>query len=153
MILQHVVSGQLEIQDIADYSLSVLAFDISGVVCCPDTNAPITIPSTMSLDSLRIAVAEKLGRFPGLVVLQYQLSNDNAKIGAISIKTDEELVLFKERLRKIIVPPRLANGKVSTRTPKPVLVYFEDASSETKETSTSSGSKKVIYSLCCKYNG
>lgn len=93
---------------------------------------------------LRIAVAEKLGRFPGLVALQYRLSNDNAKIGSISIQTNEELLLFKERLRKMIVPPRLANGKVSTRTPKPVLVYFEDASIEMKETPTSSGSKKVF---------
>lgn len=99
----------------------------------------------MTLDDLRIAVAEKLGRFPGLVVLQYRLSNDHAKVGAISIKTNDELALFKERLRKIIVPPRLANGKVSSRTPKHVLVYFEDASSETREISTSSASKKVIF--------
>ena len=101
----------------------------------------------MSLDTLRIAVAEKLGRFPGLVVLQYRLSNDNAKIGSISIQTCDKLQIFKERLRKMIVPPLLANGKVSTRTLKPVLVYFEDASSEMRETplATSSGSKKVLF--------
>jgi hypothetical protein len=81
-------------------------------------------------------------------VLQYHLSNDNAKIGAISIQTNEELLLFKDRLRKIIVPPRLANGKASTRAPKAVLVYFEDASTEMKETPTSSsGSKKVFVFL------
>ena len=118
-------------------------------------NAPITIPSVTTLDNLRIAVAEKLGRFPGLVMLQYRLSTDNAKIGIISIQTNDELQLFKERLRNLIVPPRLANGKVSTRTPKPVLVFFEDAgiSSETKETLTASAgssSKKVFIN---KYNG
>ena len=79
-------------------------------------------------------------------MLQYRLSSDNTKIGAISIQTNEELLFFKERLRQMIVPPRLANGKASSRTPKPVLVYFEDAS-ETKETPTSSGSKKVFYSF------
>jgi hypothetical protein len=105
------------------------------------------------LDKLRIAVAEILGRFPGLVMLQYRLSNDNAKIGYISIQTNEEFLLFKDRLRKLIVPPRLANGKASTRTPKAVLVYFEDASSEMKEIpTTSSGSKKVFVFLCRKYN-
>ena len=105
---------------------------------------PVTVPSTTTLDDLRIAVAEKLGRFPGLVMLQYRLSTDNAKIGSISIQNNEELQLFKERLRNIIVPPRLANGKVSTRTPKAVLVYFADASSEMKENSTSTGSRKVF---------
>ena len=78
-------------------------------------------------------------------MLQYRLSSDNAKIGAISIQTNEELLLFKDRLRKLIVPPRLANGKVSTRTPKAVLVYFEDASSEVKETLTSSGNSKKVF--------
>lgn len=108
-------------------------------------NAPITVPSTTTLDTLRITVAEKLGRFPGLVLLQYRLSTDNAKIGAISIQTNEELQLFKDRLRNIIVPPRLTNRKVSTCTPKAVLAYFEDASSETKESLTASmGSKKVF---------
>ena len=130
--------------------LSVLAFDISGVVCRQDgANAPITVPSTTTLDKLRIAVAEKLGRFPGLVVLQYRLSYDNAKIGAISIQTNEELLLFKQRLRKIIVPPRLANGKVSTRTPKPVLVYFEDASIETPTSSGSTGKKVFLFFTVC----
>ena len=80
--------------------------------------------------------------------MQYRLSTDNSKAGAISIQTDEELRLFKERLRSIIVPPRLANGKVSTRAPKAVLVYFEDVSdgNEARDTLTaSSGSKKVIF--------
>ena len=99
-----------------------------------------------------MVVAEKLGRFPGLVMLQYRLSNDNAKIGAISIQTNEELQIFKERLRQLIVPPRLASGKASSRTPKPVLVHFEDASNETKETSTSSGSKKVFLFFLLQVN-
>jgi hypothetical protein len=89
--------------------------------------------------------------------LQYWLSNDNAKFGAISIQTNEELLLFKDCLRKIIVPPCLTNGKASTQTPKQVLVHFEDASSEIKETSSSS-SKKVfvffmlqVYYICPEY--
>jgi hypothetical protein len=85
-------------------------------------------------------------------MLQYRLSSDNVKIGAISIQTKEELLLFKDRLRKLIVPPRLSNGKASTRTPKAMLVYFEDASSDVKEALTTSGnSKKVFVFLCCDY--
>ena len=61
------------------------------------------------LNELHIAVAEKLGCFPGLIVLQYQLSTDTAKIGAILIQSDAELQLFKERMRKLIVPPCLSN--------------------------------------------
>jgi hypothetical protein len=88
-------------------------------------------------------------------MLQYRLSSDNAKVGAISIQTNEELLLFKDRMRKLIVPPRLANGRASTRIPKAVLVYFEDASGETKEsrtTTSTSGSKKVfvLYYIRCK---
>lgn len=78
--------------------------------------------------------------------MQYRLSTDNSKAGAISIQTEEELRLFKERLRSIIVPPRLANGKVSTRAPKAVLVYFEDVNNEARDTLTAStGSKKVNF--------
>ena len=99
----------------------------------------------MTLDKLHITVAEKLGHFPGLVKLQYRLSNDITKVGAISIQTNKELLPFKDRLRKIIIPPHLANGRASTRTPKAVLVYFEDASSEMKETLASGNSSKKVY--------
>lgn len=111
-----------------------IEFDISCVVCRLDgANAPITISSKITLDKLRIAVAEKLDRFPGLITLQYRLSSDNTEARAISIQTSEELKLFKDRMRTLIVPPRLANGKASTRIPKAVLVFFEDTSGEIKE--------------------
>ncbi len=127
-----------------------IEFDISGVVCRSDgANAPITISSKTNLDQLRVAVAEKLDRFPGLVALQYRLSSDNSKARAISIQSNEELKLFKDRMRQLIVPPRLANGKASSRILKAVLVYFEDASSEVKEISTSSGNSKKVLVFCC----
>jgi hypothetical protein len=137
-----------KLQDIANGYI-FLAFKVSGVVHHSDgADAPITIPSKTTLDKLRIAVAEKLGRFPGLVMLQYRLSSDNAKVGVISIQSNEELQIFKNRMRKLIVPPHLANGKASTQTLKAVLVYFEDASSEIKDTPTSSGGSKKVFILC-----
>ncbi|KAF8833883.1 hypothetical protein BDN67DRAFT_1017089 [Paxillus ammoniavirescens] len=43
---------------------------------------------------------------------------------------NDKLNIFKERMRLIIVPPRLANGKASTQSLKNVVVYFEDASAK-----------------------
>jgi hypothetical protein len=123
----------------------LVAFIISGVVRRLDgTNAPITVPCEVALDELRTVVAEKLGRFPGLVALQYRLGSDSAKAGAISIQTDNELQMFKDRMRKLIVPSLLSNGKPSTRALKPVLVYFEDSNNEQTETiKNTTNSKKV----------
>ena len=62
--------------------------------------------------------------------LCYRLENNKPKIGATSIQTDEELDLFKECMRVLIVPQKLPNGKISTQILKPVRVYFEDATDE-----------------------
>ncbi|KAF8446176.1 hypothetical protein L210DRAFT_840754, partial [Boletus edulis BED1] len=103
-------------------------FSIQCAVHRPNgSNAPLSISSTIRFDKLRELVAEKLGRFTGLVQLQYRLDSDKAKDGMISIQNDDEFAMFMDRLRPLIVPPRLANGKVSARRLKPVSVLFEDA--------------------------
>ncbi|KAF8835162.1 hypothetical protein BDN67DRAFT_1015782 [Paxillus ammoniavirescens] len=81
------------------------------------SNIPFQISSTITHDQLCMAVTEKLGRFPGLVKLQYRLDY-------------KELNFFIETMRSLIIPPHLANGKTSTWPMKPVTVYFEDASSD-----------------------
>jgi len=58
------------------------------------------------------------------------LDSDKAKVGATSIETDEEFTIFKAKMRTLIVPQRLPNGKISTRVPKNCLVYFQDGSVE-----------------------
>ena len=121
-----------------------VAFTISGVVCHADgTNALIMVSCEVSLDELHTAVGEKLDRFPGLIALQYWLASDNAKAGAISIQTDDELQLFKDCLRSLSIPQLLASRKPSTRVLKPVLVYFEDTSMESKSSVSNSSSHKV----------
>ena len=72
--------------------------------------------SDISLNDLRYTVGEKLGRFPGQVLLQYQLDSDKAKAGATSIQMDEELNIFKMKMRDLIMPQRLANGKLSVKS-------------------------------------
>ena len=89
------------------------------------TNSPFTIPFEISLRDLRTTVAEKLNLFLDRVTLQYRLDSDKQKDGATSIQTIDELDLFKARLRALIVPQRLTNGKPSTRPIKKVTVYFE----------------------------
>lgn len=93
-----------------------------------DTNAPFEIQSTITYDDLRTAIGEKIEQYPGLVRPQYRLDSDKAKQGLISIQSDNELEMFIRRLRPLIVPARLANGKPSARPPKDPLVCFEDAS-------------------------
>jgi len=104
-----------------------LAFDIQCAVRRPDgANAPFVILSTATLDEIRSSVAEKLNRYHGRISLQYRLDSDKAQTGATLIHTDDELALFKTRMRTLIVPPLLANGKPSNRALKSVRVLFED---------------------------
>ena len=108
-----------------------LAFDIQCAVHRSDgANAPFVIPSTVTLDEIRSSVAEKLNRYHGRISLQYRLDSDKLKAGATSIHTDDELALFKTRMRGLIVPLLLANGKPSNRAPKSVHVIFEDTGAD-----------------------
>ena len=107
------------------------AFKIPSSVKYSDgSNAPLTIFSTVTLDELKIIIAEKLHRFPGLIQLRYRLDTDKPKAGATSIRTEEELELFKERMRVLIVPRKLSSGKTSSRALKQFTVVFEDAAEE-----------------------
>ena len=46
-------------------------------------------------------------------------------MGSTSIQSDDELQMFIERMRPMLVQPRLANGKPSTHILKPIVVYFD----------------------------
>jgi hypothetical protein len=76
-----------------------------------------------------MVVSEKLGRFPDHVKLQYRL-DCKAKTAFTSLQSDKELDVFIETMRSLIIPPRLANGKASTRPMKAVTVYFDDVASD-----------------------
>jgi hypothetical protein len=125
-------------------------FTIQCITRRPDSsNAPFEIQSTISLDDLRHAVAEKMERFPALIRLQYRLPDvDKAKEGFTSIQTETELVLFKTRMRPLIVRGRLSNGRMSNRAPKNPIVLFADASVENGDSSTCS--KTVFFFTCCQ---
>ncbi|KAF8137587.1 hypothetical protein EV363DRAFT_1446409 [Boletus edulis] len=113
------------------YDPQTCSFDIQCVVRRPNgTNSPFAIPSRITYDKLRIKVSEKLKCFPGTLRLLYRLDPNNTKHAAMSIQSEEELALFITRMRPMLVPQRLANGKPSTRPLKNVLVYFEDGGSD-----------------------
>ena len=103
------------------------------------SNVPFQITSMVDYDQLWTAAAEKLGRFPGLVKLQYWL-DCKAKMAFTSLQSDEELDFFMETMRSLIVSPHLANGKASTQLMKPVTVYFEDAALDDNSASPASTS-------------
>ena len=107
--------------------------------------------SDATLGDICTAVAKRLDRFPSSILLQYRLDCDKAKDGCMSIQTLDELNMFKMRLRGLVVPQRLPNGKISTRAPKKVVVFFEDAATRTDvpstDLSTGNGKKSVCFIL------
>ena len=132
-----------------------LAFMIHCAVRQPDgSKSPFQVSSDITLSDLRHRVAEKLERFPDHVVLRYRLDIDKASAGPTSIKTDEELKFFKDKMRDLTVPQRLPSGKLSTRPRKTVHVCFEDVGVEnTGLLAPSNGNSKVcirIYILLPK---
>ncbi|KAL4075231.1 hypothetical protein V8B97DRAFT_2022240 [Scleroderma yunnanense] len=101
--------------------------------CC--ANAPFMISSSATLDEIH---------------LSYHLDSDKLNVGATSIHMDDELSLFKTRMRRLIVPPLLANGWPSNCVPKSIHVIFEDPSADEDhavEPSISKGNKIVSPSL------
>ena len=128
-------------------------FDIECAVRQQDgTNSPFRISSVISLDDLRNLVAEKLERFPGHVRLCYRLDLDKAKAGAISIQTEAEFKLFNDRMRDLLVPPVLANGKKSSRIMKKVQVIFEDASIDQQSSNPVGNKVRILSSTNARLN-
>lgn len=114
--------------------------------------APFTIQSTISFDALLLFVAPKVGaRFPGLMRLGYVVGESTKNSTYISLQSPEELKEFMDAMRPLIVPPKLSNGKMSTKAMKPIRVTFDDmelvASRVADQAASSGGSKKVRYLL------
>lgn len=108
--------------------------------------SPFSLKSSISLSDLRNVIAERFDRHPRIVQLRYKLSNDKAKAPSTSIQNEDELEIFVDRMRALLVPQRLTNGKVSKRAPKNITVYFEDPTAEGKtsaDRSDGKGKKKV----------
>ena len=93
-------------------------------------NIPFQIQSSITLEDLSETVAEKLNQHARRVQLQYRLESDKAKAAFMSIQLDEELEMFKDHMRLLIMPQLLPSSKISTRPLKPVLVVFEDSGND-----------------------
>jgi len=135
--------------------LCSLAFTIwCATHCTNGTYAPFEIQSTSSLYLLCLAVAEKLDCFPNNLVLGYRLDSDKAKMGSMSIQSDDKLQMFIERMRPMLIQPHLANRKSSTCILKPIVVYFNVCgTSITPDEETAHGNKNIsvshyLYSRC-----
>lgn len=113
----------------------LIEFKISAAIRHHSGNSPLEITSSITFYELRMVIGKKLDRFPELLRLSYRLNIDKAKDDATTIHTEEELKIFKNRMRPLVVPQRLSNGKISTRTLRQVIVFFED-SSDTASLST-----------------
>jgi hypothetical protein len=113
------------------FGISAALKDRTGILL------PFNIFSTVEYDGLLALIAKKMDRFPDNLKLCYRLNTDKSSAGAISIQSPAELDIFKDHMRTLLVPPRLANGQLSKRAPKQVIVHFEVAGD-----STDSGSAK-----------
>jgi hypothetical protein len=128
-----------------------LAFDILAVVNSSqgDSNRPFKVPFPIKFEDLLILVAEKLRCFPGLLKLCYRLDIDRQTAVATSIQSNEEFMIFIERMRQLIVPQRLPSGKISSCALKPVMVCFEDeASSDSSGQNSARTSRNGMNRVC-----
>jgi hypothetical protein len=125
-------------------------FTIQCIAHWPDSsNVTFEIQSTISLAELCHIVAEKMGRFPSHVRLQYCLPDvDKPKEGFTSIQTEMELVQFKARMRPLIIHGKLSNGRMSNHVPKNPTVVFTDALIENGD--NPARSKTVVIFTCCQ---
>jgi hypothetical protein len=59
--------------------------------------------------------------------------------------------MFMDCMRTLHVPPKLANGKMSTRALKPITIFFEDGANwnnvNSSKTSRSGGNKVLLIHL------
>jgi hypothetical protein len=101
-----------------------------------------SLESSISLEDLHNIIAERLDRHPRIVQLRYKLSNDKAKAPSTSIQNEDELQIFVERMRALLVPQRLTNGKGAKRAHKNITVCFEDPTAEAKTADHSDSSKR-----------
>lgn len=109
--------------------------------------SPFGLESSIPLSDLRNVIAERFDRHLKIIQLRYKLSNDKAKAPTTSIQNEDELQIFIEWMRALLVPQWLANGKISKRTPKNITVWFEDATAEEKTTDRSDGKGKKKVSV------
>ena len=120
----------------------------------PDgSNVPFIIRSSISYEDLRNTVAEKLGRHPNVVQLRYKLE-DKPKASTTLIQSSDELEIFEQMMRQLLVPQRLATGKISKRKPKIVTVFFEDGADDrmnTPERLQAGGGKKKASPILLRY--
>jgi len=65
-----------------------------------------------------------------MIQLCYKLDSDKIKWAPTSISSDYELSAFHERMKDLIVPPKLANGKYSKKKMKSVRVIFSDSTDD-----------------------
>lgn len=111
--------------------MSLSAFEINCALRAQDgCDHPFVISSSITYYTLRDTIGKKLNKRTEQIQIQYRLDTDKAKTHSISIQSFEEFNFFINRMRPLIVPQRLANGKTSTRALRPVMVYFEDASEQ-----------------------
>jgi hypothetical protein len=99
---------------------------------------------------LQDIIATKLNVHPRHLHIQYRLNFTNKSgTDATDITDEEELMIFKAKMRKLIVPQKTASGKLSTCVLPDVTVIFEPqgTTGDPPAGKSSGKAKKVSYTF------
>ncbi len=144
MTLAHVVYFHCCFIVILNCNACPIEFKISAAIRqqSHNGNSPLNITSSVTFEELQMLIGKKLDHFSRLLKLCYRLNIDKAKDNVTTIHNEEEMKIFKDWMRPLIVPQRLSNGKISTQILKQVIIFFEDSSGSVS-TGGSAGSRRL----------
>ena len=83
-----------------------------------------TVPSSIGFHRLKDQVALILKAHPQAIELQYRFSNDCPLALPCDLTSEQEFQAMVDRLRPLIVTPRLHNGKCSSQVMKAVTLQL-----------------------------
>jgi hypothetical protein len=85
----------------------------------------MTVQSSITLYDLKFKVSKVINVHPDSVHIQYRLSTEARNAFPCDLITHVQFGLLIERLRPIIVPPRLANGRRPKRRKNISVILFQ----------------------------
>ena len=109
----------------------------------------LIVPSTILWFDFQQKIAEVLNVFPSKLQLQYRFSNENKSSLPFDLNSHVSFGLMCDKLRPLVVPPTLKNGKKSTCKMKLVTVklFNKEAEGESRQSGGKNSKVKVLWTL------
>ena len=109
----------------------------------------LIVPSTILWFNFQQKITEVLNIFPSKLQLQYRFSNENKSSLPFDLNSHVLFGLMCNKLRPLVVPPTLKNGKKSTHKMKLITVklFNKEAEGESRQSSGKNSKVKVLWTL------